>query len=193
VLNLVLQPDKEGHVIGDDEFRNFFCLLVAAGNDTTRFSISAALHALANHPALLETLRAAEPDLMVTATDELIRWASPTSHFRRTATRDFESGGKTIREGDKVILWFLSANRDERVFEQPYKIDVKRKPNRYLSFGQGGPHVCLGMFLAKLEVRVVLEEFAARVKRIEQTGKHSYLRSNFIHGIKRLPVRLTAR
>jgi hypothetical protein len=193
VLNLVLQPDKEGHVIGDDEFRNFFCLLVAAGNDTTRFSISAAVHALANHPALLETLRAAEPDLMVTATDELIRWASPTSHFRRTATRDFECGGKTIHEGDKVILWFLSANRDERVFEQPYEIDVKRKPNRYLSFGQGGPHVCLGMFLAKLEVRVVLEEFAARVKRIEQTGKHSYLRSNFIHGIKRLPVRLTAR
>lgn len=193
VLNLVREPTKEGKRMSDDEFRNFFCLLVAAGNDTTRYSIAAALHALANQPQLLEKLRDAEPSLNLMAADEMIRWASPTSHFRRTATRKFEYGGKTIRQGDKVVLWFISGNRDADVFEAPYEIRIDRKPNRYISFGQGGPHVCLGMFLAKLELRVVLEETAKRVARIEQTARHSFLRSNFIHGIKRLPVRITAR
>ena len=193
VLNLITQPTMDGKVMSDDEFRNFFCLAVAAGNDTTRFSIAASLHALANQPDLLERFRGADQPLMQTATDELIRWASPTTHFRRTATKDFEYGGKQIKEGDKVVLWFLSANRDEDVIENPYKIDVERKPNRFMSFGQGGPHVCLGMFLAKLEVRIVLEEMARHVATIEQTTQHDYLRSNFILGIKRLPVRMTAR
>ena len=193
VLNLIMRPTREGKTISDDQFRNFFCLAVAAGNDTTRFSIAASLHALANQPGLLEQIRVADKATLTTATDELIRWASPTSHFRRTARYDFEFGGKTIREGDKVVLWFLSGNRDESVFEAPDRIDILRKPNRFISFGQGGPHVCLGMSLAKLEVRVVLEEMAARVGRIEQTDRHSYLRSNFILGIKRLPVRMTAR
>jgi hypothetical protein len=122
----------------------------------------------------------------------LIRWASPTTHFRRTATSDFEYKGKKVKKGDKLILWFLSANRDEKVFDEPYKINLSRKPNRYLSFGQGGPHVCLGMFLAKLEVRVILEEIAKRVSKVEQTGPHNYLRSNFILGIKSLPIKFTA-
>lgn len=193
VLNLILQPTKEGKTMSDGQFRNFFCLAVAAGNDTTRFSIAAALHALANRPDLLERLRSMDTPHMITATDEMIRWASPTTHFRRTATHDFEYGGRKIREGDKVVLWFASANRDGDMFENPYDIDFARKPNRFMSFGQGGPHVCLGMFLAKLEVRVVLEEMAARVASIEQTAQHEYLRSNFILGIKRLPVRMTAR
>ncbi|MDH3532408.1 MAG: cytochrome P450 [Gammaproteobacteria bacterium] len=193
VLNLILQPTRQGKVMSDDEFRNFFCLAVAAGNDTTRFSIAASLHALANQPGLLEALRGADDKFLHSAADELIRWASPTTHFRRTATHDFEYGGKTIKEGDKVVLWFVSGNRDIAVIDDPYEIKLDRKPNRFMSFGQGGPHVCLGMFLAKLEVRVVLEEMAARVGRIEQTEQHSYLRSNFILGIKRLPVRMTAR
>ena len=130
---------------------------------------------------------------MLSAADEMIRWASPTTHFRRTATRDFEYGDARIKANDKVVLWFVSGNRDSEVFENPYQLDLARKPNRFMSFGQGGPHVCLGMFLAKLEVRVVLEEMAKRVKAIEQIAPHSYLRSNFILGIKKLPVRMTAR
>jgi len=193
VLNLVLQPTRQGTTMSDDEFRNFFCLAVAAGNDTTRYSIAASLHALANQPGLLEELRAGDRDFLHTAADEMIRWASPTTHFRRTATEEFEYGGKTIRKGDKVVLWFVSGNRDGDMFEQPYEIRLDRKPNRFVSFGQGGPHVCLGMFLAKLEVRVVLEEMAKRVGSIEQTAPQRYLRSNFILGIKKLPVRMTAR
>lgn len=193
VLNLILEPTRQGKTLSEGEFRNFFCLAVAAGNDTTRYSIAAALHALANQAHLLEALREGDRDFMQSAADELIRWASPTTHFRRTATHDFEYGGKTIKKDDKVVLWFVSGNRDEEVFDDPYEIRLDRKPNRFMSFGQGGPHVCLGMFLAKLEVRVVLEELARRVATIEQTAPHSYLRSNFILGIKKLPVRMTAR
>ncbi|MEL7028157.1 MAG: cytochrome P450 [Pseudomonadota bacterium] len=192
VLNAVLQETKDGARMSPGEFRNFFCLLVAAGNDTTRYSIAASLHALANQPHLLEQLKAGDDAFMFTAADEMIRWASPTTHFRRTATRDFEYGGETIKEGEKVLLWFASGNRDGEAFEAPYVIDLARKPNRYLSFGQGGPHVCLGMWLAKLEVRVVLEEVARLVASLEQIDRHAYLRSNFILGIKRLPVRMKA-
>lgn len=194
VLNLVIQEDQNGRRISDDEFRNFFCLLVAAGNDTTRYSIAASIHSLANHPHLLQQVkeRHGEVDFMKSAADEMIRWASPTSHFRRTATRDFEYHGKTVRAGDKVILWFVSGNRDDNAFDAPYEIRLDRKPNRFISFGQGGPHVCLGMWLAKLEVRIVLEELAKSVGEIHQTAPHDFLRSNFILGIKRLPVEMSA-
>ena len=190
VLHLILQPDAHGDVISETEFRNFFCLLVAAGNDTTRYSIAASLHALANRPALLTELRTAGPEIWETAPDELIRWASPTMHFRRTATRDFEMHGKRVRAGDKILLWFISGNRDEAAFANPFEIDLRRTPNRHLAFGQGGPHICLGMWLARLEVKVLMQEFVKRVAAIEQTGPHEYLRSNFIGGIKRLPVRI---
>lgn len=193
VLNHVVQPNLRGNKMSNGEFRNFFCLLVAAGNDTTRYSITAAIHALANQPKLLGQLKAIkDPVASVTAADELIRWASPTTHFRRTATQDFDYKGKCIKKGDKVIMWFLSANRDKDVFGNPYDIDLGRKPNRFLAFGQGGPHVCLGMFLAKLEVRVVIEELASLVSMVEQTDDHAYLRSNFILGIKNLPVIMTS-
>lgn len=194
IINLILQPDKDGNVISDDEFRNFFCLIVAAGNDTTRYSLAACMHAMANHPTMMQELKdnLDDKNFFLSATDELIRWASPTTHFRRTATRDFEYEGKQVKEGDKVVLWFLSANRDDKMFENPYELNLTRKPNRFLSFGQGGPHVCLGMFLAKLEVRIVLEEMAKRVSKIEQVSEHNYLRSNFILGIKSLPVKFTA-
>ena len=141
-------------------------------------------------PGLLAQLQAGNEELFDTASDELIRWASPTSHFRRTATRDFELHGKQVRAGDKVVLWFISGNRDAGAFDAPDEINLARKPNRFVSFGQGGPHVCLGMWLARLEVNLVLQEMARSLKSIEQTGRHAYLRSNFIHGIKRLPVRV---
>jgi cytochrome P450 len=188
VLNLILQPDREGNVISEEEFRNFFCLLVAAGNDTTRYSIAAGLHALATRPQLLDELRGADDTVWETMPDEVIRWASPTMYFRRTATQDIELHGKTIRAGDKVLLWFVSGNRDEEVFDRPYEIDFRRSPNRHMAFGQGGAHVCLGMWLARLEVRCLFQEFAKRVKSIRQTAPHQYLRSNFIGGIKSMPV-----
>lgn len=193
VLHLITQPDAEGHVISDTEFRNFFCLLVAAGNDTTRYSIATGLHALAHRPALLQQLHQAPEGLWETAPDEVIRWASPAMYFRRTAMRDFEFHGKLVRRGDKVLLWFVSGNRDEAAFERPFEVDLMRRNNRHLGFGQGGAHVCLGMWLAKLEVRVLLEELAARVAHIEPAGPHAYLRSNFVGGIKRLPVRVRLR
>jgi len=193
VLSIVHRAMKQAGLISRDEFRNFFCLLVAAGNDTTRYSLAASLHAVANDPELLATFQTPGFDMWDTAINELIRWASPTTHFRRTAMRDFERHGRQVRAGDKVILWFVSANRDEGAFANPYAIDVHRSPNRFLSFGQGGPHVCLGMWLAKLEVRVVLQEIARRVRAMEQTAEHAYLRSNFILGIKRLPLRMIAK
>lgn len=191
VLHLILQPDAHGNVISELEFRNFFCLLVAAGNDTTRYSIAASLHALANRPELMRELAEGGEEIWATAPDEFVRWASPTMHFRRTATRDFEMHGKKVREGDKVILWFISGNRDDQAFDKPFAIDLKRSPNRHIAFGQGGPHICLGMWLARLEVKILLQEFVKRVKTIEQTAPHEFLRSNFIGGIKRLPVRVT--
>lgn len=191
VLHLITQPDNQGNVISDTEFRNFFCLLVAAGNDTTRYSLAAALHALANQPGLMEELLAIQGDAAWEGVaDEFIRWASPATHFRRTATEDFEFHGKSVRAGDKILLWFISGNRDERAFDQPFTVNLHRGVNRHLSFGQGGPHACLGMWLARLEVRVLLQELVARVRRIEQTGAHAFLRSNFVCGIKRLPVRM---
>jgi len=193
VLHLITQPDADGHRISDTEFRNFFCLLVAAGNDTTRYSIAAALQALARDPALLERLQQADAALWETAPDEFIRWASPAMYFRRTAVQDFEQHGRTIRSGDKVLFWFVSGNRDEAAFERPFELDPGRRNNRHLSFGQGGPHVCLGMWLARLEVRVLLQELVPRLAAIEQTGPHVFLRSNFVGGIKRLPVRVTPR
>jgi cytochrome P450 len=193
VLNMITQPTKDGRVITDGEFRNFFCLAVAAGNDTTRYSIAASLQALANQPQLLEYMRGADKAKILKATDEMVRWASPTTHFRRTATKDFEYGGKQIKEGDKVILWFVSGNRDHDAFDEPYEVKLDRQPNRHIGFGQGGPHVCLGMFLAKMEVGIMLEEVGNSVETLEQTAEHEFLRSNFILGIKKLPLRMTPR
>ncbi len=190
ILHMILQPDKDGEVISETEFRNFFCLLVAAGNDTTRYSIAAGLQALAHQPELLAQMQKGG-DIWDTAADEIIRWACPALYFRRTATRDFEMHGKTIREGDKVLLWWVSGNRDDAVINDPMRVDLTRPANQHLSFGKGGPHLCLGMHLARLEVRVLFEEFAKRVKSVEPAGEQKFLRSNFVGGIKSLPIRVT--
>ncbi|MCY4542915.1 MAG: cytochrome P450 [Rhodobacteraceae bacterium] len=191
ILHMVLQPDESGSAISDREFRNFFCLLVAAGNDTTRYSIAAALHAMCRKPELLQQLKRADDGIWSTATDEFVRWASPTMYFRRTATEDFEMHGKEVRANQKVLLWFVSGNRDERQFDDPFNLDLRRSPNRHVAFGQGGPHVCLGIWLARLELKVLLQEFTKRVAAIEANGPHRFLRSNFIGGIKSLPVRIS--
>lgn len=191
VLHMIRAPDAQGNVMSDTEFRNFFCLAVAAGNDTTRYSIAAGLLALCKQPELLADLQSGDEGIWETMADEVIRWASPAMYFRRTATEDFEMHGKNVKAGDKVLYWFVSGNRDPEAFDDPFRVDFRRMPNRHLSFGQGGPHVCLGMWLARLEVRVLFQELAKRIKSIEQTGPHEYLRSNFVGGVKRLPVRVT--
>lgn len=134
VLHMILQPGHDGSVMPEHEFRNFFCLIVAAGNDTTRYSIAAGIQALAHQPELLPLIRSGAVD--DTMADEIIRWASPTAHFRRTATRDFEMHGKQVRAGDKVLYWFASVNRDETVFDQPFRVDLARNPR--------GPHCLRG-------------------------------------------------
>jgi cytochrome P450 len=190
ILHLILKPDDTGETISETEFRNFFCLLVAAGNDTTRYSIAAGIQALARQPGLLEEMQTGE--VWDSAPDEIVRWASPATYFRRTAMQDVEVHGKKIREGDKVLYWFASANRDEAVFHDPYRLTLSRRPNRQIGWGQGGPHVCLGLHLARLEIRVLFQELARRVKAIEPAGAEAFVRSNFVGGIKRLPVILHA-
>ncbi len=189
VLNMILQPGPDGSVISESEFRNFFCLVVAAGNDTTRYSIAAGIQAMAHQPELLGLMQSGA--VWDTLPDEVIRWATPALYFRRTATRDFDMHGRTVRSGDKVLYWFASGNRDETAFDEPFRVDPARTPNRHLAFGQGGPHVCLGMWLARLEVRVLFQELAKRIRSIEPAGPQKFLRSNFVGGIKELPVRVT--
>lgn len=187
ILARVLQAE-DGAITGQD-FKNFFCLLVAAGNDTTRYSIAMALHVLTQQQHLLETLQSGA--VWETCADEFIRLASPTLHFRRTATRDVEMHGQTIREGDKVLMWFVSGSRDDTVFDTPHMAQLDRSPNRHVAFGQGGPHVCLGMWLAKLELKCVLQALAGRVTALEAVDSPTWTRSNFICGVKSLTVRPT--
>jgi cytochrome P450 len=168
----------------------YFVLLATAGNETTRHTISHGLLALIEHPDQLERLRADPEELGRTATEEMLRWATPVHHFRRTAAVDTELGGKEIRAGDKVTTWFVSGNRDETVFEAPDRFDVARTPNPHMTFGPGGIHHCLGAHLAKLEIRITYEEILRRGVWFELSGAPERLRSNFFNGIKRMPVRV---
>ena len=191
LLSLFLAPMKNGETFSDLEFKNAFALLVSAGNDTTRYSITSSIKAMIDHPELLDTFRTLDEAQWLRSVEEMLRWASPTMYFRRTATEDVDFKGHHIKQGDKVILWFVSANRDHTVFADPFRIDIGRDPNPHLAFGQGGVHACLGMWLARLELRVVLQEFVRRISSIEQCAPETFLRSNFIGGIKSLPVAVT--
>ncbi|MEM7314206.1 MAG: cytochrome P450 [Planctomycetota bacterium] len=141
-----------------------------------------------NHPELWYGLRE-HPELMEQAVEEILRTSSVTMHFRRTATIDTELGGKQIRAGDKIAMWFNSANHDDDAFENPWRFDMTREKNDHMAFGRNGPHLCLGAWLARMEVRLMLEELMKRVDRLELDGDIDHLRSNFIAGIKRMPVR----
>jgi cytochrome P450 len=187
VVTKLLAPTMDGEPLSDLEFKNFFTLLVAAGNDTTRYSLAGGIQALLDHPDALAELRD-RPELLPTAVEEMLRWTSVTMHFRRTATEDVEIHGRTIRAGDKVALWWISGDFDERKFPDPFRFDIRREPNEHLAFGRGGPHRCLGEWLARLEMRVTLEELLPRVADLRVAGPVRRLRSNFISGIKHLPV-----
>jgi cytochrome P450 len=189
VITALLQGEVDGAPLSEHEFDLYFLLLATAGNETTRHALSNGLLELLHHPDQAERLRAGDEALARTAADEVLRCSTPTHHFRRTATEDVEVRGRTIRAGDKVLLWYTSANRDEAVFEDPFAFDVGRTPNRHVTFGPGGPHFCLGAHLAKLEIRIVLEELRPHLHRFQLAGEPQRLRSNFFNGIKHLPVR----
>ena len=173
------------------EFDVYFVLLATAGNETTRHTITHGLLALLEYPDQLERLRR-DPSLYAPAAEEMLRWATAVHYFRRTTTQDTQLAGTKIPAGAKVATWLVSGNRDEEVFENPDTFDVGRTPNKQMAFGPGGIHHCLGAHLARMEVRVVLEEMLKRVDGFELTGKPERLRSNFFNGIKRMPVRVIA-
>jgi cytochrome P450/nitrite reductase/ring-hydroxylating ferredoxin subunit len=191
ITTRLVEAEIEGSRLTEQEFGTMFILLTTAGNETTRHTISLGLADLLAHPDELARL-VADPSLAGTAADELLRRAHPVHHFRRTATRDVELHGRTIRRGDKVTIWYAGANYDDEKFADPYRLDVGRTPNRHVTFGLGGPHFCLGAHLARLEIKVWLEEMVPYLSRLELAGEPVRLRSNFFNGIKRMPVRVTA-
>jgi cholest-4-en-3-one 26-monooxygenase len=187
IVSILLQAEPNGEALSELEFDMFFLLLCVAGNETTRNLISHGMLALMEHPGERKRLLD-DPSLLPSAIEEMLRWGSPVMHFRRTATRDTEIGGQEIKEDDKVVFWHISANRDETVFEDPYRFDISRSPNEHVAFGSGGPHFCLGANLARLEINVMFEEVLRRLPDMELAGPAQRLRSNFINGIKHLPV-----
>ncbi|MBP2703366.1 cytochrome P450 [Microbispora sp. RL4-1S] len=189
IATRLLQPADDGEVLTTDEFDVFVLLLLVAGNETTRNAASGGMLALFEHPEQWERM-VADPSLAATAADEVVRWVSPVNLFRRTATRDTEIDGQKIAEGDKVVVFYSSANRDAEVFDRPGSFDVGRNPNPQIGFGGGGAHFCLGNHLAKLELRVLFEVLAQRLPAIRQAGPAARLRSFFINGTKTLPVTL---
>jgi cytochrome P450 len=189
---MVNSPMSDGVALTERDFHTNFLLLVVAGNETTRHTISHTMNNLINNPDQLALLQE-RPDLIPWAVEEFLRYASPVYHFRRTATKDVELNGVHIKAGQKVVPWFASGNRDETMFENPNSFDVTRNPNEHMTFGRGGPHMCLGNALARIELRVMFEDLIGRVEKVERTGDIDYLRSNFVHGIKRMPVKVTLR
>src|SRR5262245_62207101 len=166
-----------------EELGSFFVRLVVAGNETTRNAISHGLKALTDHPEQRRILVTDLERVLPTAVEEIVRWATPVIHFRRTVVVDTEVGGQPVRAGDKVTMWYNSANRDETVFRDPHVFDVRRDPNEHVGFGAGGPHFCLGANLARREIQVMFRELLQRLPDIHVSGPPEMLLSGFIHGI----------
>lgn len=188
-----MNAEVDGERLAPQEFGSFFILLVVAGNETTRNAISHAMYQLTVNPDQRRIWMADFDGVAPTAIEEIVRHATPVIHFRRTATAHTVLGGQAIAEGDKVVLWYNSANRDEAVFDDPDRFDVRRTPNEHVAFGGGGPHFCLGAHLARREIKVMFSELFAHLPDIETTAEPDLLRSPFIHGVKHLPVRFTAK
>lgn len=184
----LLASEIEGRRLSDMEFHLFFVLLVDAGGDTTRNLVAGGMHALMERPELLDRLRA-EPQLLATAREELLRWTSPVVHMRRTTTRDLEIGGQRIEEGQKVVLFYGAANRDADVFAEADELVIDRNPNDHVAFGAPGTHFCLGAQIARVEIDALLAEIFGRVQDLEPAGETEWLESNFISGPRRMPVR----
>lgn len=184
-----------GRIDGDylpyKELISYYIIVATAGHETTRTAISGGLHALLTHPDQLEALRAnaGDEESVKLAVEEMIRWTTPVAQFSRTATRDYVLRGRQIAAGDTLALFYASANFDEAVFDDPFTFRIDRKPNRHLAFGTG-PHQCLGLLLARLEMRIFFTQLMARLEHVELAREPEHLRASFVHGLKHLPVRL---
>lgn len=189
IITALLSAEIDGESLSDMDFNLFFLLLSVAGNETTRNAISHGMDAFLGNPDQYDLLASDLAEHSRLATEEILRWASPVLYFRRNVTRDVELRGQTLHAGDKASIWYVSANRDEDVFDDPFRFDITRDPNPHIAFGGGGPHFCLGAQLARMEIQVLFEELVQRVRRVELLGPPDRLRSNFIGGIKHLPVR----
>jgi len=183
--------EGDSEVLTNEEVLSFFILLVVAGNETTRNAVSHGMKALCDYPAERAKWAADFERIAPTAVDEIVRWASPVIFMRRTLLRDHRLGDTLLRAGDKALLFYSSANRDEDVFADPHRFDVTREPNEHVGFGGPGPHYCLGANLARREIRVMFREIFRRLPDLEITGAPDKLLSNFIHGIKRMPCSFT--
>jgi cholest-4-en-3-one 26-monooxygenase len=189
LVTKLVQADLDGSPMTDQNIVLYIELFLTAGHETSRTAIAHGIDQLLDHPDAYAELRE-DPAAIPTAVEEILRWATPVQYFRRAAVIDTEIGGNHIARGDTLALWFLSANRDEDVFPDPFKFDIHRTPNKHLAFGGGGPHFCMGSKLARLEVQILLEELTKRVPELTRLGPAKPLRSNNIHGVKHLPVRL---
>jgi cholest-4-en-3-one 26-monooxygenase len=192
IISVLLDAEVEGERLTDMEFDAFFELLAVAGNETTRNLISHGMLALIEHPDQRAKLLA-DRSKIPAAVDEMLRFASPVMYMRRTAKSDMERRGQQIKKGDKVALWYIAADHDPDVFDDPHTFDISRQPaDDFVAFGGGGPHFCLGSHLARLEIQVMFEELLDRIPEMELAGPVERLRSNFINGIKHMPVKFTA-
>jgi methyl-branched lipid omega-hydroxylase len=191
ITTTLMHAEVDGERLTASEVGSFFVLLVAAGNETTRTAISHGLYQLTQNPSERDKWLADIDGVSPTAVEEIVRYATPVIHFRRTATADTVLGGQPIAEGERVVLFYNSANRDEAVFADPYRFDLTRSPNEHVGFGAGGPHFCLGANLARREIRVMFEELLTRLPDIEASSEPAMLQSSFIHGIKRMQARFT--
>ncbi|MGH9025137.1 MAG: cytochrome P450, partial [Acidimicrobiia bacterium] len=191
LTSVLMHAEVDGERLTVTEFASFFILMVVAGNETTRTAISHGMLALHENPDQRALWSGDFDEHAQNAVEEIVRWATPVVHFRRTATADTDVNGFPIKEGDKLVMWFNSANRDERAFDDPFRFDIRRYPNAHFGFGGGGPHFCLGANLARREIRVMFEELFRRLPDLEITAEPARLQSSFIHGIKRMPCRWT--
>ncbi len=191
IITTLLQADVDGEKLDETEFDMFFLLLCVAGNETTRNTATRGMMGFFDFPDQWQKF-VSDPDrYMDTAVEEIVRWATPVLNFRRQAACDTEIRGVKIKEGDKVVIWHISANRDPRAFDDPWQFDIERDPNDHVGFGGGGPHFCLGANLARMEIRLMFRELAARMPDMRLDGEIGYLRSNFIGGIKWMPIAYT--
>jgi cytochrome P450 len=187
ITSELMHAEVDGERLSTEEFGSFVLLLVIAGTETTRNAISHGLEALTDHPAQRAIWWDDFDAVKGSAVEEILRWSTPVRHLRRTTTADVEIRGVRISRGDKVVLWFESANRDEDHWSDPHRFDVRRSPNPHLTFGGGGPHFCLGASLARLEIGMMFEQIWRRLPRLRVVGEPELLRSDFINGIKRMP------
>jgi cholest-4-en-3-one 26-monooxygenase len=193
IVTKLINAEIEGEKLSELEFDMFMMLLTVAGNETTRNTTALGMRALMQHPDSFAEMRDNLDDSkrLDLAIEEILRWASPVQHFARTATEDTVVSGQTIAKGEKVVMWYVSANRDEVVFPYPYNFDIHRTPNDHVAFGGGGAHFCLGANLARMELRLIFREILHRLPDMRPAGEPVMLRSNFISGIKHLPVTYT--